>query len=1026
MSPTRLFSLLVVFSLLLSTQLVNAQSEQTMNVISDQEFRDLRTTPGKLDQVLTNNYPEWANYTQMVPWSTQPVKLGEIIVSVSHDEESNLQINAAVTLVTLGDSLNWQLPSNTDIYLRSQEISTELNRLSFDWENPFDDSLRRQYPEVANSGTYALYAFFDYNLDRLQSWQQTYRGLFGEGLLQTTSADADLLEATGLEPFLALPFEHPETKFWTLNAFFDHQSPLYGDDTAPNILYRFDGELIQKDVPNGIYVSLEECDQTLTGATCYSGHDGIDYDLDYDPDSGGEPVLAAAAGTVIAWDKGSGTVTIQHANGLLTIYMHMSAVYVDPDDSTKNTVDQGDVIGEAGEEGNATGPHLHFGVRQPDNPKKDIDPFGWWSLDPDPWSTYPTYGQTSTWLWKGDEVGDGYLTVDNRESQAQFFLPPSSNPPESPQIGWHRLTTGYDGEAWYSFMHRLTDDLHKYWAIWGSTIEQPGEYVVQAYWPNDPDPNDEWLPASNAQYILYFHENGVLRKETLYGNQIVGANQFNPLCKIELGAGDCPADQIARFTFDQGATTLILSNQAGYDESQHRRILFFDAIRWQEYTAPPTSTPVPTTPAPASNYALRFQSTSFSQGIMMPTATALDFSGDMTIEFWIRTTSAYGGGAWHDAQWILDKDMPWGGNPDWAVVAYNGHIVFNNGNPGGNDQPLQSVQAVNNGSWHHVAITRNTSTGNGLTTIYIDGVQDTSGLFSIASIGNPFALTVGVEGGPGSLNPRAFRGDLDDLRLWNIARSQAEIQEKMNVRLQGNETGLAGYWNFDEGEGQIVGDGSPYHTNGQLGSYPSSDDGDPEWILASEIFTGTPPTPVPVTPGPTITPIPTNPPLPWYCDICDVGCPANSTQQLSNSVELLGTPDPQASASESAPLVLQAGESLNITDTATLLYRVRDEILSTTPEGQRLADLYYTYIPNIIQVLIENPEVSDQSMEVLDLFIPSLQALVDGDGDTVTITSEQVNGLQSFLDALVENGDPERLWCINPKIDTSHPSVESS
>lgn len=148
-------------------------------LLSDQEFRDLRTTPGKLDQVLTNNYPEWANYTQMVPWSTQPVKLGEIIASVSHDEESNLQINAAVTLVTLGDSLDWQLPSNTDLYLKAQEISTELNRLSFEWENPFDDSLRRQYPEVANSGTYALYAFFNYNLDRLQTWCNTYQQLFG-------------------------------------------------------------------------------------------------------------------------------------------------------------------------------------------------------------------------------------------------------------------------------------------------------------------------------------------------------------------------------------------------------------------------------------------------------------------------------------------------------------------------------------------------------------------------------------------------------------------------------------------------------------------------------------------------------------------------------------------------------------------------------------------------------------------------------------------------------------------------------
>ena len=151
-------------------------------LLSDQEFRDLRTTPGKLDQVLTNNYPEWANYTQMVPWSTQPVKLGEIIASVSHDEESNLQISAAVTLVTLGDSLDWQLPSNTDLYLKAQEISTELNRLSFEWENPFDDSLRRQYPEVANSGTYALFIFFNSKLDRLQHWCNTYQQLFGTSL----------------------------------------------------------------------------------------------------------------------------------------------------------------------------------------------------------------------------------------------------------------------------------------------------------------------------------------------------------------------------------------------------------------------------------------------------------------------------------------------------------------------------------------------------------------------------------------------------------------------------------------------------------------------------------------------------------------------------------------------------------------------------------------------------------------------------------------------------------------------------
>lgn len=156
-----------------------ANEEGQLYLLNDHEFRDLSTTDGKLDRALAAHYPEWANYTQMVPWSTQPVKLGEIIVSASLDEEANLQINAAVTLVTLGDRLDWQLPSNTDLYLKTQEISTELNHLSFDWDSPQNESLRSQYPEVSNSGTYALYIFYNSKLDRLQRWCNTYQKLFG-------------------------------------------------------------------------------------------------------------------------------------------------------------------------------------------------------------------------------------------------------------------------------------------------------------------------------------------------------------------------------------------------------------------------------------------------------------------------------------------------------------------------------------------------------------------------------------------------------------------------------------------------------------------------------------------------------------------------------------------------------------------------------------------------------------------------------------------------------------------------------
>lgn len=75
----------------------------------------------------------------------------------------------------------------------------------------------------------------------------------------------------------------------------------------------------------------------------------------------GTPVLAAAAGTVIiaGWGDGAGNwVVIAHGNGLVTKYMHASALYVSAGDS----VVAGQVIMAVGSTGYSTGPHLHFQV----------------------------------------------------------------------------------------------------------------------------------------------------------------------------------------------------------------------------------------------------------------------------------------------------------------------------------------------------------------------------------------------------------------------------------------------------------------------------------------------------------------------------------------------------------------------------------------------------------------------------------------------------------------------------------------
>ena len=43
-----------------------------------------------------------------------------------------------------------------------------------------------------------------------------------------------------------------------------------------------------------------------------------------------------------------------------------------------------------------------------------------------------------------------------------------------------------------------------------------------------------------------------------------------------------------------------------------------------------------------------------------------------------------------------------------------------------------------------------------------------------------------------------YQGLIDEVRLWNIAHSQSEIQANMNKTLNGNESGLVGYWPLDE------------------------------------------------------------------------------------------------------------------------------------------------------------------------------------------------------------------------------------
>ena len=86
-------------------------------------------------------------------------------------------------------------------------------------------------------------------------------------------------------------------------------------------------------------------------------HPGLDFKGPY-----GAPIYAAARGTVSFVGQRSGygnCVEIDHGNGLVTRYAHMSAFRT----QVGTPVAAGQLIGQIGNTGRSTGPHLHFEVR---------------------------------------------------------------------------------------------------------------------------------------------------------------------------------------------------------------------------------------------------------------------------------------------------------------------------------------------------------------------------------------------------------------------------------------------------------------------------------------------------------------------------------------------------------------------------------------------------------------------------------------------------------------------------------------
>jgi len=213
----------------------------------------------------------------------------------------------------------------------------------------------------------------------------------------------------------------------------------------------------------------------------------------------------------------------------------------------------------------------------------------------------------------------------------------------------------------------------------------------------------------------------------------------------------------------------------------------------------------------AQNFALQLDGE--DDEINVADATSLNPTDALTVEVWIKADK------WENAiheGTVICKQV---GDPDRGyclTAAANGKAEFTVSiNEGWKSATTDEIMVV--GTWYHLAGVYDGST----VKIYVNGVlQTTTDVTGVHSVSTGTDLYIGDNPTWGGRN---FEGIIDDIRIWNVARTETEILENFEKELAGTETGLAAYWNLNEGTGTVVADATSNANDGTLSAMEEND-----------------------------------------------------------------------------------------------------------------------------------------------------------------------------------------------------------
>ena len=212
---------------------------------------------------------------------------------------------------------------------------------------------------------------------------------------------------------------------------------------------------------------------------------------------------------------------------------------------------------------------------------------------------------------------------------------------------------------------------------------------------------------------------------------------------------------------------------------------------------------------------------------MIPPGNALDFDGNgdyVSIsdddQFDLTTNYSF-------EVWIYPHSFPWlGGLITKYHYAGNGYFLRLTSNSPYTgldfDQMNTATGILSADEWHHVAAVNN----NGERKLYLNGIEQSLTGTPLNVQVNTDPVCIGVDYLPA---PRYFDGRVEEVRIWNTARTESEIQNNMFKTLNGDESGLVAYYRADHISGTALSDRTTNDNDGTLSAYMTNDD----WVTST-------------------------------------------------------------------------------------------------------------------------------------------------------------------------------------------------